>query len=133
MIFFGSRDQNYIDTLKMARHSIESTYDCKCDIIEYSAIKNAINKRTEHKEIIVLEKQPCRISYKNISNTNDTENKNNVIQIVKLFIAPEIQIKNGSKIVIFKNENKKVYKNSGEPAIYDTHQEIILENFKGWA
>lgn len=75
------------------RHTIEDTYDCLCEIIEYQPVKNTTNKRTEHKEIIVLEKQPCRISYKTISNANETKNKNKVFQIVKLFIAPEIQIK----------------------------------------
>ena len=93
MIFFGTTNENFIHTLKLARSSIESTYDCKCDIIEHKAIKNEINKRTEYQEVIVWEKQPCRISYKTISNTNQTEEVNKVVQIVKLFIAPEIPIK----------------------------------------
>ena len=39
-----------------------------------------------------------------------------------------------SKIVVTKkNSFVEDYKNSGKPAVYDTHQEIILENFKGWA
>lgn len=80
-----------------ARQTIESTYDCKCDIIEHQAVKNNINKRTEYQEITVLEKQPCRISYKTISNANETENESNVTQIVKLFISPEIQIKSRLK------------------------------------
>lgn len=78
---------------KQVRQAIESTYDCKCDIIEYKATKNSINKRTEYKEETVLQKQPCRKSYKTISNAKESENENNVTQILKLFIAPEIQIK----------------------------------------
>ena len=78
---------------EQARKIIESTYDSKCDIIEHQAIKNYINKRTEYQEITSLEKQPCRISYKTISKSNETENENNITQIIKLFIAPEIQIK----------------------------------------
>ena len=61
------------------RKAIESTYDCLCDIVEYKATKNATNKRTEHKEETVIEKQPCRISYKTISNTNNTENERIVL------------------------------------------------------
>ncbi len=75
------------------RQMIENTYDFLCDIIEYQPVKNTTNKSIEHKEIIVLEKQPCRISYKTISNANETEKESNVAQIIKLFIAPEIQIK----------------------------------------
>lgn len=78
---------------KQARQAIESTYDCKCDIVEYKATKNPDNKRTEYKEEIVLEKQSCKKSYKTISNAKESENESNVSQIVKLFIAPEVQIK----------------------------------------
>lgn len=85
-----------------ARQVIQKMYDCKCNIVEHQAIKNNINKRTEYQEIIVLENQPCRISYKTITNTNETENESNVTQIVKLFLAPEIQIKSR-----FKNNSNK--------------------------
>ena len=92
---------NNIELVKQqARKAIQSTYNCKCDIIEYQSIKDTINKRTKYQEITVLENQPCRISYKTISNSNEGENESNVVQIVKLFIAPEIQIKPR-----FKNSN----------------------------
>ncbi len=116
-----------------ARKAIESTYDRECDVIEYQAVINKKNKRTENKEVVVLEKKPCRISYETILNTNETEMQNNISQKIKLFIAPEIVIKEGSKIVVKKGNSIEIFKNSGIPARYDTHQEIILENFKGWA
>ena len=31
------------------------------------------------------------------------------------------------------NTLENIYKNSGESAVYSTHQEIILELFKGWS
>lgn len=122
-----------MDSLKVARQAIESTYDYLCDVIEYQEVKNKVNKRTEYQEVTVLDELPCRISYKNIANTNQTENENSVTQIVKLFIGPGVKIKPGSKIIVTKGDWSKEYKNSGEPAIYDTHQEIVLEIFKGWA
>jgi hypothetical protein len=48
-------------------------------------------------------------------------------------IAPEIHVKPGSKLTITQNGVTTEYKNSGEPALFDTHQEIILELFKGWS
>lgn len=119
--------------IEMAREAIESTYIGECDIVEYVTIKNDITKRNEHKEEKVLEKQKCRISFKNISNSNQSETTNNVTQIIKLFISPDINIKNGSKIIVTQNGKKQEYKNSGEPARYETHQEVMLELFKGWA
>lgn len=76
-----------------ARKTIEMTYDCLCDVIEYKSKKNEINKRTNDKEETTLKGKPCRISFKTIENTNETETGSNVTQIVKLFIAPEIKIK----------------------------------------
>ena len=116
-----------------ARKAIESMYDRECDVIEYQAAINQKNKRTENKEVVVLEKEPCRVSYETISNTSETEMQNNTSQKIKLFIAPEIVIKEGSKIVVRKGNSIEIFENSGIPARYDTHQEIILENFKGWA
>lgn len=52
---------------------------------------------------------------------------------LRLFLAPEIKVAPGSKITITQNGVVGEYKNSGVPAMYDTHQEIMLELFKGWA
>ncbi|MDY6680404.1 hypothetical protein, partial [Clostridioides difficile] len=77
------------------------------------------------KEVIVLENQPCKLSYKNI--VSATEGKlAKLEQTIKLFISPDIEIKAGSKLII----NDKEYVRSGESAIYSNHQEIILELFK---
>ncbi|HEL7581839.1 TPA: hypothetical protein UL930_003759, partial [Clostridioides difficile] len=74
---------------------------------------------------IVLENQPCKLSYKNI--VSATEGKlAKLEQTIKLFISPDIEIKAGSKLII----NDKEYVRSGESAIYPNHQEIILELFK---
>lgn len=117
-----------------SRKAIESLYDRTCDVIEYKTTVNPINKRTGNKtEETVIEGQPCRLSYQSISNTNQSNPTNNVSQVIKLILAPEIEIKEGSKIVVTKGELVETYKNSGKPAVYDTHQEIILVNFEGWA
>ena len=82
---------------------------------------------------MVLENQPCRLSFENIAATAQTETAATVSQGIKLFMSPEISIQPGSKILVRQNGMCGVYKASGEPAIFRTHQEIILELFKGWA
>ena len=119
--------------LLLAKNAIERLYDRTCDVVERQAVIDDKNKRTDYKEIIVLEAQKCRISYKNISSSNQSETINNITQEIKLFISPDIKIKEGSKIIVKKGNSIETYKNSGIPAIYDTHQEIVLESFKGWA
>ena len=121
-----------MDYIAIARKEIESHYDSIYDIIErQSVIENNITK--DKKEVTVESEKPCRVSFEDIyANTEtDTETKKN--QKIKLFIAPELVIKPGSKIVVKGRGRTTTYKNSGEPAIYNTHQEIMLELWKGWA
>ncbi|HBG2041483.1 TPA: hypothetical protein KPJ55_003470, partial [Clostridioides difficile] len=52
-----------------SRKAIEMLYRDKCTIVEYQPIKDSITKRTNNKEVVVLENQPCKLSYKNITST----------------------------------------------------------------
>ena len=116
-----------------ARKAIESMYDGTCTIIERQKVKLP-NKSTGFKDIVVLEDIPCRLSFNTVTNTNQTEvGASAVIQSTKVFIAPEIKVKPGSKLTITQNDVTTEYKSSGQPAIYTTHQEIELELFERWA
>ncbi|MCC0696200.1 hypothetical protein [Clostridioides sp. ES-S-0048-02] len=108
-----------------SRKAIELLYRDKCTIVEYKPIKDPVSKRTNNKEVIVLENQPCKLSYKNITSTEEGKVAK-LTQTIKLFISPNINIKAGSKLII----NNKEYVKSGEPAIYPNHQEVILELFE---
>lgn len=116
----------------MVRQAIESTYQGECTITEYQSYKKE-NRSTGHQEVQVLENQPCKLSFSSVRNTNEGETAARVVQTAKVFLAPEIQVRPGSKLTITQSGVTTEYKNSGEPAIYDTHQEIVLELFKGWA
>lgn len=116
-----------------ARKAIESLYDGKCTITEHQKVKKE-NKSTGFQDVVVLEDVPCRLSFKTINHTNQTDTAASaVVQITKVFLAPDIQVKPGSKLTITQNDVTTEYKSSGEPAFYSTHQEIVLELFKGWA
>ncbi len=107
------------------RRTIESTYTGLCSVIENRKIKNE-NGSTGFEEVEVYTDEPCRLSYKSASAVKNNEMINNTSQVIKLFIAHEIAIKNNSKIVVNQNGVSKSYKNSSEPIIYPTHQEIEL-------
>lgn len=111
---------------------IESQYTGLCTVIEYQSIKDPITFKTTHNEVPVLTDIPCRLSFKAISKSNENEINNQVTQQVKLFLNSSHIIKTGSKIIVNQNSRQFTYKNSSEPAIYPTHQEIVLEPFKGW-
>lgn len=121
------------DDIQEVREAIESTYIGLCDIVEYIKKRNEKSKINEYVEEIVETEQKCRLSYENVTNANQGDEINSVTQIIKLFIASELKIKTGSKIIVTQNGETTAYKNSGKPAKYKTHQEIVLELFKGWA
>lgn len=116
----------------MVRKAIEKTYTGKCTIIEHKKVKKE-NKSTGFEDDEVLTNQPCKLSFERITNNHQGETAATIIQIAKLMIAPEVIIKPGSKITVTQNGTTTDYSSSGEPAIYNTHQEIVLELFKGWS
>ena len=116
-----------------AREAVESLYDGKCTIIEYKKVKKK-DMSTDFQEVVILENEPCRLSSNSISTTGQTDTlASSIVQIVKVFLAPEIQVKPGSKFIITQNGVTTEYKSSGVPAYYSTHQEVILELLKGWS
>ncbi|KAE9633799.1 hypothetical protein GND95_08680 [Defluviitalea raffinosedens] len=114
------------------RTVIESLYEGSCTITEYQSNMDPITKVTKFQEKVVIENHPCRLSFKNISPVNSEGSVNSSIQEIKLFIAPEIVIKPGSKITVNQNGVTRDYEGAGEPAIYPTHQELVLK-LKEWA
>lgn len=115
------------------RSAIEQLYEDTCTVIEYQNIKDPITKQTKKQEVTVLDNQPCKLSFSTVRTTDDSDNAASVSQVVKLFLAPNVTIKAGSKIVVTRGEQEYVYKSSGEANALFTHQEIALELFKGWA
>ena len=115
-----------------ARKAVESLYDGVCTITEYQKIRNE-NKSTGLCEVVVLENQPCRMAYKTVNSTNQTDTMGLVTQAIVVYISPDVSVKPGSKLTITQNGVTTEYVHSGKSAMYSTHQEVSLELFKGWS
>ena len=118
---------------KAARKAIESTYEGVCDIVEYGNVRDKNSKITRQGEIVTAKNLPCKLSFENVTAAVQTDTGAAVAQGVKLFIAPEIDVKCGSKIVVTQNGITTEYAASGQPAVYSSHREIMLELWKEWA
>lgn len=118
---------------KAARRAQESTYEGLCTIIEYRSVRDEKTKLSEEKEVTIIENQPCKPSFEKLNTAAQTETATVISQGIKLFLAPEIQVNSGSKIIVTQNGVTEEYACSGKPAIYQTHQEVMLELFRGWA
>lgn len=113
-----------------ARKALEGLYIGKTTVVvkeEYERPNGSIGFYDK----TILENEPCRVSYKDISQANSDSTVATTQQVIKLFLAPEYDIPRGSKIVVEQNGRTNEYVRSGKPAIYETHQEIILEEFEG--
>ena len=86
--------------VKRARKALESLYDGTCTVTEHQKVKKE-NKSTGFQDAVVLENQPCRLSFKTISNTTQADNAaSSVVQVTTLFISPDVRIAAGSKITV---------------------------------
>ena len=115
-----------VEELKQAREAIQSMWTGICNIFGFKNSKNKYG--TVVSEVKELYKNiPCRLSFKNISQTEQTESVAKTSQVVKLFIAPEVYVPPGSIVEVTQNGVTRKYKHSGISAIYTNHQEIILD------
>lgn len=116
-----------------ARRAIEKLYTGRCTVIVRQDIKDPVTKITSQQEIPVLEDLPCRLSHERLAAAGTASPAALIAQSIKVFMAPEIAVPPGSKLVITQNAVTEEYANSGKPAVYATHQEITLNLFERWA
>ena len=119
--------------MNMVRKVIESTYQDRMTVTEHRKITDEKTKLTKWENAAVLENQPCRLSFETVSPVSQGDNAAEAVQIVKLFTAPETEVKPGSKITVTRNGTSTDYACSGVPALYTTHQEIMLKLFERWS
>lgn len=81
----------------------------------------------------VVTDQPCRLSYSSNFSADKGERASGKEQVIRVFLAPEVEVHPGSRITITQNGRTGVYAQSGQPAVYATHQEIILKLWEDWA
>ncbi len=109
-----------------ARAAIESEYRGVCDVTVFSQTKDAGTGITRIAEEVVLRDMPCRLSFEGLKSAENTETAARVSQRAKLFISPDIRIKSGSRVTVRQDGLEREFAMSGIPAVYPTHQEIML-------
>lgn len=123
-----------MNAMSQARRVIEQyQYDGSCTITEHRKVRDGKTKLIRYEDVIVWNDQPCHLVFKNTSSAGQSGAATAICQTVELIISPDIEIKAGSKITVRQHGVTTDYTRSGVPAVYATHQEIILELFKGWA
>ena len=115
------------------RKAIEQLYEDTCTIYEEHEVTDEDTNITSTDTVAVIENQPCKISFENLSTTSEDENVAEKKIAVKLFLAPELDVKAGSQIEVTHNGETVRYSNSGVAGKFFTHQEINLGLAERWA
>lgn len=118
---------------KMHRAAIEATYDGSCNIYNREPKRDPETGVTSLEEVCKMENQLCHLSFSSSGAAEGTDTIAKVTQVIKLFLTPEIVIDPGSKIEVTQHGRTEVYGQSGKAAVYSSHQEILLELWKGYA
>ena len=93
-----------VDAIKAAqqaaRKAIESTYFGVLMVTEMQKVKDERSKLTNDEEVVVLENQPCKLSFEKLQTAIQSDSAATITQGTKLFVSPDISIKAGSKITV---------------------------------
>lgn len=118
---------------KIHQRMVENLYEDKCSVIEKQEVFDETRKIHKDKEVEVIKEEPCRLSFETLKADEEANPAQKVVQDTKLFLRPDIVVKEGSKIVVKHNGREGIYARSGIPAVYVTHQEIMLKPFERWS
>lgn len=107
----------------------------RCTIFVRQKVKDPTTKLTNFIEVPVINEEPCKLSIESVSAASGGHVAT-VSQSVKLFLAPELEIPAGSKIVVTRQApvpREFTYAQSGTPGLFTNHQEIALVPWRGYA
>lgn len=113
-----------------AQLHIESLYEDKCTVYtsSYNDDTGDVTWTAAGEDI------PCRLSFSSLAPNTQGEAADTVNQTVKLFLSSGVDVPGGSRIVVTRSTGHvSNWQRSGLPAVYQTHQEILLSPMEVYA
>jgi hypothetical protein len=104
----------------------------KLTVTEYQKVKDLNDGSTGFEEVQTLTDEPCKLSYSTLNTVNQTDVAA-LVQVTKVFLDCDVEIKAGSKLTIQHKGRTLEFSQSGLPGIFSSHQEIVIVPFSGWA
>ena len=118
--------------LTIARKHIEKLYFDKFSAIRRVKAKDPETGITGFSEETYVENQPCKLSFESFPQSGDGVAAALSFH-AKLITSPDLDIKEGSKIIAIKKGKEYILKNSGIPRMGINHQEINCGEWDDWA
>lgn len=115
----------------LVRKAIERQYNATCSVYVYQDIFDADTKQTKRERVLLVENQPCRLSYQTQAFaslvSSQTDGVPSSYQGTKVFLAPELDIPENSEIDVLWFGRTLEFKRSSVPVIHTNHQEVMVE------
>ncbi|MDR1292275.1 MAG: hypothetical protein LBJ91_02615 [Clostridiales Family XIII bacterium] len=116
------------------RAAIESLYEDTCKVTVTAYTKDPVTKKEVPHDDVVVEGQPCRLSFSSVAVTSAEDSTAVVVQAAKLFVSPDVDIPPGSHVMVMRPGGAVYhYKMSGLPASRPSCQVIPLVADEGRA
>jgi len=116
------------------RALIERMYEDRATVSRMVESKDPVSRETKQAPQIVYEDQPCKLSQTGLARNGQTEAQNDVKFDAKLFIAPELDIRQGDVVAVSRGSTGRTETYvAGKPfPPYGSHQELNL-TLEGYA
>ena len=116
---------NYNTALAKARGPIESTFTDVCNVKEYRNVLNVATHVSEKSLVTLYSTQACRLTYKS-NPVVGNGNAPTLFVSIKLLLPYNLSLSAGQFFEVTKDGNTQIFESGGEPARYQTHQEVML-------
>jgi len=109
----------------------------RCDVYVKESKVDGATGRTVFTERKLHADVPCRVSFRmsfeTVRAAQDVgDGATAATQAVKIFLAPDVTIPPGSKIVAHRKGTEFTFWKSGVPAVFEGHQEVRVERQERW-
>lgn len=114
------------------RRALARLWRDRCTVYAREKRTDSRTQITRFEETPLLENQPCRLSFRQLRSTGGEEVAQ-AAQGAKLFLGAEFEIPAGCRVEVARGGRVHVFASSGTPGVFPSHQEILLELWRGWA
>lgn len=114
-------------------NAVEKKYTGTCKVEKYVNAVDASTKITKATIHTLYTDQACRLVIESAPGVDSSSKAPAVTYSATLLCSPSLIIPPGSHITVTQDGRTNVFKASGMPAVYPTHQEITLETDEEWA
>jgi len=107
------------------RKAIERNYKGLMWVKEFKSVE--VDGETLQELVMVHEEIPCYLQRSQNKKVSSDGINLEINYDLKIMCAPEVKIKPGSHIRVEQSGMKYSFENTGEPFIYETHQELMAK------